>query len=383
MRITLIIHDISSAGGAERVLTSMANSWAERGWPVTILTLDRGESPPFYALARGVVHRPLGLAGDSPGPMQAVVANLRRVRRLREAIRAGAPDVVISFMDKTNVLTLLATAGASTPIIVSERNCPIMHRVGRAWTTLRRWLYPRADCVVVQSRDSLGYFSPEVRGRARVIPNPIFLPARGAGAVAGPSGGRKLIAMGRLDDQKGFDLLIRAFARVTGAHPDWSLEIWGEGKKRPDLERLVVELGVSGRVRLPGITREPGTRMGEADLFVLSSRYEGFPNVLCEAMAVGLPPIAFDCPTGPRDIIRDGVDGVLIPPGDVEALASAMGRLMGDEAGRQRLAARAPEVAERFGIGRIMGLWDEAIGAVVPAVVGRDEGWRHQVVGKA
>jgi glycosyltransferase involved in cell wall biosynthesis len=286
-------------------------------------------------------------------------------------------------MDRTNVLALLATAGASTPIIVSERNCPMMHRAGKAWAAMRRWLYPRADCVVVQSRDSLGYFSPAVRGRARVIPNPVFPPARDAGAVAESGGGRKLIAMGRLDDQKGFDLLIRAFARVAGARPEWSLEIWGEGARRPELERLACELGLSGRVRLPGITRQPGARMAEADLFVLSSRYEGFPNVLCEAMAVGLAPVAFNCPTGPSDIIRDGVDGVLVPPADVPALASVLARLMGDEAERRRLAARAPEVVERFGIGRIMSLWDEAIGAVVPAVAGRGERRRHQVVGEA
>jgi glycosyltransferase involved in cell wall biosynthesis len=311
------------------------------------------------------------------------MANLVRVRRLREAIQTSAPDVVISFMDRTNVVALLATARTSTPIIVTERNCPMMHRTGKAWAALRRWLYPRADCVVVQSRDSLGYFSSAVRDRARVIPNPVFPPAREAYVVAEPGRSRRLIAMGRLDDQKGFDLLIRAFSRIAGAHPDWFLEIWGEGARRPKLEHLATSLGLSDRIRLPGITQQPGARMAEADLFVLSSRYEGFPNVLCEAMASGLAPVAFDCPTGPRDIIRNGVDGVLVPPADVAALALAMSRLMSDEIGRRRLAARAPDVAERFGIERIMGLWDDVIGAVASDVAGRDEVRRHQVVVEA
>jgi GalNAc-alpha-(1->4)-GalNAc-alpha-(1->3)-diNAcBac-PP-undecaprenol alpha-1,4-N-acetyl-D-galactosaminyltransferase len=147
--------------------------------------------------------------------------------------------------------------------------------------------------------------------------------------------------------------------------PGWRLRILGEGDDRPKLEALARELGLAERVELPGFSADLGGEFGRAAFFVLSSRFEGFGLVMTEAMAAGLPVVAFDCRTGPGEIVRHGIDGVLVPPEDVGGLAAAMARLMDDTAERSSMAERAPEVAERFGAERIFARWDAVLGEVV------------------
>jgi GalNAc-alpha-(1->4)-GalNAc-alpha-(1->3)-diNAcBac-PP-undecaprenol alpha-1,4-N-acetyl-D-galactosaminyltransferase len=362
MRVTFVIYSLG-AGGAERVITTMANYWAKRGWMVNLLTLDDEHQPPFFNLHQAVAHRPLGIAGVSKNAHQGVLNNLRRIRVLRAAIVASMPNVVISFMTPTNVLTLLATTWRGVPVIVREAIDPHEQTISKSWQLLRHWIYPRATCVVVLGQRSLSYFSAKVQQRARIVPNPINFPVcSGLDHVRSCNGqNNTVIAMGRLVPQKGFDLLMLAFASIASKHPEWTLEIWGEGSLRWDLKSLARKLGIEDLVRLPGMTSEPFAKFCQADLFVLSSRYEGFPNVLCEAMACGLPAVSFDCPSGPAEIIRDGVDGLLAPPEDVEALANSMSRLMADPHERRRLAKRAPEVLERFGTRKVMDIWENMI----------------------
>jgi GalNAc-alpha-(1->4)-GalNAc-alpha-(1->3)-diNAcBac-PP-undecaprenol alpha-1,4-N-acetyl-D-galactosaminyltransferase len=383
-RITFVISSLRG-GGAERVLSNMAGYWAEKGWDITILTLYQGDAPISYDLHPRVVHLDLlkSTLHKSPRPDRQSMQALRQVfkslspseRRvffrdlvlivaLRHAIRGTNPDAVISFIDVTNVYVLLATQDLHYPVIVSERCDPRQGSLGHdGWDRLRERLYPNARHVVVLDHDSLSFFCEEVRQRARVIPNAALppRPSRFEIESARKKTGRTLLAMGRLDHGKGFDLLLEAFSRVAPRQPSWSLEIWGLGPLRGSLESLASELGLDGRVRFPGFTKNRDDVMQQADLFVLSSRFEGFPNVLLEAMASGLPAVSFDCPTGPGRIIRNGIDGQLVPPQDIAALSQSLERLMENSGERQRLASRAPEVIERFNVNAVMSQWEELV----------------------
>jgi glycosyltransferase involved in cell wall biosynthesis len=263
-------------------------------------------------------------------------------------------------MDIANVLTLFAARRVKAPIIIMEQTHPDYYWIGWPWEMLRRLVYRRASMLVCTSPQIMGRFQQKTGAHACVIPNPIDLPRlpkRTADSL--PAGKRSIIGMGRLAPEKGFDLLLQAFSRIAAMHPDWSLKIMGEGPLREALQTQAEALGIASRVEWMGWQQDPFSVLREADLFVFSSRFEGFGNALCEAMACGLPVISFDCPSGPREIIRNGVDGALVPPENVTELAATMDRLMSDPQERMRLASRAPEVAERFGLNRVLVLWKE------------------------
>ncbi len=342
-------------------MSIMVNYWAAKGEKVTVITFAT-ESTDFYTLHPEVKRVALGLTAASAHLGEALKNNLRRLRRLRQEIRASRPDVVISFIHRMNMLTLLAVSGLGVPVIVSERSDVRKHRIGPFWSALRRLLYPKAHAVVVQS-DAMHRWAETIvrKDRVYIIPNPVAPPAASlAGAVSSPAG-LGVVAIGRLSFEKGFDLLLRAFEKCAAEHPDWSLVILGEGAERGRLTELATKLEIEDRVRMPGVVREPVAVLRGAGMFVMPSRYEGFPNALLEAMACGAPVVSFDCPSGPAEIVRDGVDGVLVPPEDVDALASAMRRMMSHESERERLASRAPEVLQRFGVEKVMETWERVI----------------------
>jgi GalNAc-alpha-(1->4)-GalNAc-alpha-(1->3)-diNAcBac-PP-undecaprenol alpha-1,4-N-acetyl-D-galactosaminyltransferase len=358
-RITLVIASLQ-AGGAERVLSALSNSWARQGREITLITLAPLDTD-FYTVDPGVQRVGLGLVGPSSHSAAAVKSNVRRLMRLRQEIKRSRPHVVVSFVDQTNVLTLAASRGSGIPVIACEHIDPREHHIRRVWRVLRSLLYARAAALVVLTDGVRVWAERLVKSdQVHVIPNPVPVPAvDGADAPAQTHSQRTIAAMGRLAPQKGFDLLLAAFGRCASKHMDWSLVILGEGEERTRLEGLAGELGIKARVSLPGLVEDPATVLREADLFVLASRYEGFPMALLEAMGCGLAVISTDCKSGPREIVRDEVDGVLVPPNDVDALAAAMDRLMGDGDERERLGGRAVEIVDRFSMERILVMWDE------------------------
>jgi len=349
------------AAGAERVLTILANEWAAKGWEIVIVTMEDPDARPFYPLAEAITLLPLNLMKDSSSILGGLANNLERLRVLRRALAEIRPDVVISFIDNTNVLAVLASRGLAIPIIISERTDPSRRSLGRAWGLLRDLAYPRADVIVFQSQGVRDWFPPQVRARGVVIPNPVPLPAPGAPEPSRRDSALRIISLGRLADVKGFDVLVTAFAAIAGQVPDSRLDIYGEGPEREALESLIKALGMGGRITLRGITERPFEALRGADLFVLPSHAEGFPNALVEAMACGLPVISTRFGGAATDIIRDGVDGLLVPPGNPAALGEALVRLLNDPAERARLGGEATGVVERFSMGRVVALWENAI----------------------
>ena len=355
VRLTAVIGSLE-AGGAERIMAILTEAWAERGWEITLLlTLHDPDEALFFALDPRVKVRYLDLYRPSSGVRQALRANLRRIQVLRRAIRASQPDLVLAFMIETNVLTLLATRGLGAPVVVEEHIYSSWPPLSRRWRLLRLLTYPLASSVVALTPSALATLGLAKGRRGRVVPNPVMpVPPRSAAPEDPPL----IVALGRLVPQKGFDMLLDAFAGLARRHDRVRLEVWGEGPDRAALEAQRDALGLAGRVVFPGTTQSPYELLRRASLFVMSSRREGFPTVLGEAMAAGVPVVSFDCPSGPRELIRDGLDGLLIPPGDVGGLAVGMERLLTDRDLAARFAARAPEVVERFSLGAVLELWD-------------------------
>lgn len=366
MRLALVISSLSS-GGAEKVLTELANVWSQAGHGIHIITLD--DSKPFYQLDEEIQRWPLSSLSDSRSRIEGALKNLRRIWKLRKTISRLSPDLVLSFIDKTNILTLFATISLGIPVIVSERTDPRHHGIGLIWKSLHRLTYQWADAIVANNRAVADWLSHWAKGvRVEAIPNPIITPqARGDQTrlefVLPPR--PRMVAMGRLSTEKGFDLLLSAFAQTANRQQHWSLLILGDGPEQGNLLDQAEKLGIRDRVHLPGLVSDPIFVLRKCDLFILSSRFEGFPNALLEAMGSGLPVVSFDCPSGPREIIRHGVDGVLVPREDVDTMAEAMDRLMSNAAERERLSRRAVEVTKRFSVQKVIEMWNTLFGQIV------------------
>ena len=360
MNLNLVIPSLA-AGGAERVLTTLANHWARRGDRVTVFTTHDGGSAPHYELHSDV--RLVSLRAALPAPLR----NLAIVSALRREFRDAPPDLVISFLNYTNVLALVANSGRQCPIVVSERLDPRVIGIGPIWSLLRRLTYRNATRLVAQTPTAAGLFEYLAPGRTVVIPNPVPPPAIGTSPLPEwPIHERPtVIAVGRLMPQKGFDIALRAFSLLPATCAEWQFIILGEGPQRATLERLRDELGLTNRVYMPGRVADPTPWLQRAGIFLMSSRSEGFPNALAEAMAVGLPVLSTDCPSGPSDLITHGVDGMLVATEDPRAMALALGELMVSSDLRERLASAAPHVLDRFSQTSVLNAWDTLLAELV------------------
>lgn len=362
MKLLFFIHSLSS-GGAERATSNLANYWAKKGWNITIVTLASCDLD-FYPLHPGINRIALSLDVESIGLWSALKSNFRRIYELRKVVKQQQPDIALAMMTTANILIALATIGLKTPAIGSERIHPPMFPLGRIWEYLRRFSYSQLSVVTALTEESAIWLKMHTTAKnIPVIPNSVVYPMVSVPPFIKPSLSERqafnLLAVGRLAPQKGFDRLLRAFAALAPQFPNWHLTFLGEGEGRYFLENMVQELGLEQRISLPGVAGNPSEWYQMADIYVMTSLFEGFPNTLVEAMAYGLPVVSVDCDTGPRDIIRDQVDGLLVPQDNHEALVDALRRLMSSPALRQKYANRAIEIRKRVSMEKVAGMWEK------------------------
>ncbi len=359
MRITFVLHELPGAGTG-RVVTYMANYWAEKGHEVTILTYSFNSSA-SYPLHRSVRCISLELVCASRFWVEGLFRNIERIYHLRKAILSSNADYVISFICNTNILVLLATRFLSIPVLISERNNPEQAKESRyIWSWQRRLFYPFANHLVVQNEEIKDWFR-DYNSSVKVIQNPVKITIKSLEApleVPLPSG-KLLVAMGFLIKQKGFDMLIEVFSRLRRSGHNWKLIIIGGGPLEKELRRQAKELGIEEVVCFTGHVSNPLNILPKCDLFVLSSRFEGFSNALLEAMACGLPVVSFDCHYSPRELIQHSVNGLLVPEGDLVVLESTLSQLMQDGKMRAELGNEAKKVNQKYAPEKIMKEWEE------------------------
>ncbi|HJL11806.1 MAG TPA: glycosyltransferase [Polyangiaceae bacterium LLY-WYZ-15_(1-7)] len=339
-------------GGAEKNLLRVANS------------LDRAEFAPEIIVARSGGSYELQIRNDVPfRPLvrhltrSSTLSVFRSIPALSMSARSSRPSILCSFMDLPNAAAMLTSPSAHTRRVLCVQNNP---REAYRGTRLEpavhfaiRHLYPRADAIIALSHGvaaELLEMQPALERVLTVVHNAATGNGFDAETVvpAKASGRPLLLACGRLNEQKDYPTMLRAFARVLETHPAARLRILGDGPLRSSLEALSRSLGLSRSIEFLGFQPDPFAHMKAADLFVLTSAYEGFGNVVAEALACGTPVVSTDCDHGPREILADGEYGALVPVGDVEATANAITRLLDDPERRRAFSERGKLRASQF-----------------------------------
>lgn len=352
-------------GGAERVVSVLSGFFCADGYEVTVFTLWRAKEE--YRLAEGIKRINLSDAyGDkAPGRIQLAA---KRLIALRKLIRAEKPDVVISFCNKANFRSCYALTGMKTPLLTSVRNDPKVDYL--PYKTAMRIMQKKASGCVFQTPDAMACFSEEFQKKSRVIWNPVdekYLLQMDAPKEK--SSEKYIVTVGRLAKQKNQMLLLKAFHKITEEFSDVSLRIYGEESEAGIKDELLSYVNQwQLDVRFMGQSSRLEQEIRDAALFVLPSDYEGMPNVLIEAMALGLPCISTDCPCGgPRELIKSGISGYLIPVGGEDELADAMRKILLNPDLADGLGKNAKHIAEKVSPHKIYEQWKKYVDELMQA----------------
>ena len=367
MKLVYLIHSTYNPGGMERVLLNKV-TWlvGKMGWDVTVVTTDQHGRLPFYPFPEGVKMIDLGVnySDDNGKPFLKKLCGFVRRRRIHERklkalLEQIRPDVVDCFYPG-ECSFVPGLKDGSKKVMELHQSKLFHHQYNRTGLMgLADKVRARMDERLVRKFDIFVVLTEEDSKMWGEMPNIRVIP-NAANFIAQKYSGcseKRVIAVGRLDYQKSFDRLILVWEKVHEKMPDWRLDMFGQGEWKAMLQGMIDERGLQDCVRLNGPTKDIGKEYAESSMLVMSSHYEGFPMVMIEAMACGLPAVCFDFKCGPRDIIVEGENGLIVPDGDIEGLAEAMMTLMEDEELRKRMGKNAKRVVETYSEERVMGQW--------------------------
>lgn len=344
-----------TAGGAERVISNLANESAARGYEVFMLT-DSMEDKEYHRLDERVKR----IMIPKPEKNGRAANAIGRVTKLRSVVKETHAAMLVSFIGKSNLRAVLATRFLRTGVVVSVRSAPAREYPTKLMRTLAKVLFGMAEGVVFQTEEARAFFSKRIRNKAAVLMNPLhpdFIRERYQGERR-----QEIVTVGRLHEVKNHEMLIAAFAALAEDYPALTLRIYGDGDRKEKLSAYIDELHMQGRVVLEGDQGGMAERIKASRIFVLTSNVEGMPNALLEAMALGLACVSTDCPCGgPRTVIRDGENGLLVPVGDTAALERALRRILSDPELEERLGANAAAIQKDLAPERVNQMWMDYI----------------------
>lgn len=356
MKITLLIGCLTG-GGAERVVCNLANHLAAHNHDVDVLIV-----------ANDITYKPnsnvnvISMSGESGTYfVPKTIINLWRLYKFNRYLRNQKRDLYVTFLPKLSIMLMQQGRFFKAPVVLAERSNPekFCSRSKENDTNFLKY-YSKADGYVFQTDDARSYY--DKRGlnvsNSAVIPNAI-----NEAFVLEPYTGERekvIVSVGRLTKEKNFHILISAFAKIAPKFPEYKLRFYGQGKMLETLQELTKTLGIVNRVEFAGYVHNVSEVLRKTSLFVLSSEFEGMPNALSEAMALGLPCIATDCPVGgPRFLIEEEVNGLLVPVGDVDSMADAIERVLNNEELKEKLGQNARHISERLSSDKIYNMWEE------------------------
>lgn len=372
MHILYIYPEITIKGGADKVIVEKANYFANHGYDVTLVTESQMGRELSFALDEKVKHVDMGIDFNR----QYSQHGLRRLltyclllrlykKRLKATLMKKHPDIVITAMGRsidliTDIHDGSVKIGEAHSVKANVRSLNVMERKGgmhRIMARLMRWHVSRRiaqlDAMVLLTQEDADSWT-EAR-QTFVIPNAVpQIPERQS-----PLDNKQVLMIARYNDAKGYEYMIKAWQNVHERHPDWTLNVYGSGEMHEEVIRLIQERYLSGSMLLHEPVDDIMEKYLESSIYVMSSRYEAFPMVLLEAMACGVPCVSFDCPYGPRNIIRDGEDGLLVEYLNSQALADCICRLIEDVPLRKQLGAQARQNIQRFSRDAVMHQWNE------------------------